>query len=192
MSKRVLCTVIGHLALDVLLACKDMVVVPLLMAILAISVHGDVWFKVWQWSLHDVKDCKEEPRNGTNRAELNKSVPQGAVFIDVSLLVVLCIVRKHCKDLWVRSTWCEQNSECHLIHTAYWNRVSEMNIIHGDARHEQVRPTEDLRTVTTHSCGGGEEQHGCILEANVDALSSRNVLQAPGGTAQELGLCVCV
>ena len=46
-----------------------------------------------------MKKGKEEPRDGTDGAELNKVVLKGTMFINKALLVVLCIVCKSGKDL---------------------------------------------------------------------------------------------
>ena len=46
-----------------------------------------------------MKKGEEEPRDGTDGAELDEAVSKGTMFVDAALLVVLCIVRESGKDL---------------------------------------------------------------------------------------------
>jgi hypothetical protein len=53
---------------------------------------------------------------------------------------------------------------------AYWHLPIKANTTQGDLRHKEIGPTEDLRTAATHSCCGGEKQHGSVLPTNIDML----------------------
>ncbi len=96
-------TVVRHPALGILLPCEDVVVVPLPIAILAVALCGEVGNEVRGRSLHDVEEGEEKPCNGTDRAELDKAVSKGAVFVDAALLVMFRVVRESGKDLWGKS-----------------------------------------------------------------------------------------
>ena len=76
-----------------------MVIILLLIAILAIAICSKVRHKIWVWLVHDMEECKKQPGDCTNRAELNQAVSKGAMFINAALLVMFCIVCESGKDL---------------------------------------------------------------------------------------------
>jgi hypothetical protein len=131
-----------------------MVIIPLPIAILTISICGEAGNEAWGWSPHDMEEGKEQPCNGANRAELNKVVLNGTMFISTALLVMLCIVCKSHKNLWEKSIQLEQQGKLILI--AHQHIPPKTDVIDGGVRHKWIRPTEDPRAATTHSHCGGE------------------------------------
>ena len=78
---------------------EDEVVVPLPVSVLSAVLPHEVGCKIRWRAMQNMKMCKEEKCNGSDRTELNMAVADGPMFVHATMLVVFGIVSKDGKDL---------------------------------------------------------------------------------------------
>jgi len=76
-----------------------MAVVPLTVTILAIAGCIKVRGEIWCGLVHDMEVRKEHSGERADRTQLNHPMPQRAMFVNPTLLIVLGIIGKSSEDL---------------------------------------------------------------------------------------------
>jgi hypothetical protein len=75
------------------------VVVPLPVSVLPTVLPHEVGCEIGRWAMQNMKVCKEEKCNGSDRTELDVTVPDGPMFVHTTMLFVFGIVGEDSKDL---------------------------------------------------------------------------------------------